>query len=183
MPSIPGVVVVPATGGMQQQAAHFQVNEFVRLAAKQLGGEPRFIHAPYLPSAATREAFLTDATIRGNVALWDRIDVAVVGVGIPHLPMPTEESAATPSERRLVGAAGDVIRHYFDPAGEILSWEGEGRMIAVSVEQLRRVPLVIGVAIGEAKADAIIGAARASLISALVTDSTTAAAILSRFAG
>lgn len=182
LPAIPGVLVVPATGGMQQQAPHFQVNEFVRLAAQHLGGEPRFIHAPYLPSAGTKAAFLADATIRETVALWDRIDVAVVGVGLPHPPTVTEESAATPSERRLVGAAGDVIRHYFDAEGDILDWEGEGRMIAVSVQQLRRVPLVIGVAVGEVKAGAIIGAARASLIGALVTDSTTAAAILERLA-
>ena len=44
LPRIPGVIVVPATGGMQQPAPHFQINEFVRLAAEQLGGEPRFIH-------------------------------------------------------------------------------------------------------------------------------------------
>ncbi|TSE12201.1 helix-turn-helix domain-containing protein, partial [Mesorhizobium intechi] len=32
LPRMPGVLTVAATGGMQQQAAHFQVNEFVRLA-------------------------------------------------------------------------------------------------------------------------------------------------------
>ncbi|MBB5751645.1 sugar-binding transcriptional regulator [Prosthecomicrobium pneumaticum] len=180
LPEIAGVRVVPATGGMQQQAPHFQVNEFVRLAAQHLGGEPRFIHAPYLPSAESRDAFLADPTIRDNVALWERIDVAVVGVGMPHAPRTREETAATASERRLTGAAGDVIRHYFDAAGAILDWEGEGRMIAVSVEQLRRTPRVIGVATGEAKAAAIVGAARAGLIDALVTDGATAGVILDR---
>ena len=53
-------------------------------------------------------------------------------------------------------------------------------MIAVSLRQLRRIPLTIGVAIGEEKAAAIIGAARAGLISALVTDARTAEAILDR---
>ncbi len=52
-------------------------------------------------------------------------------------------------------------------------------MIAMSADQLRRTPLVVGVALGEAKAAAILGAARSGLISALATDARTAEAVLS----
>ncbi|OWK18867.1 hypothetical protein AJ88_03005 [Mesorhizobium amorphae CCBAU 01583] len=72
LPRIPGVLTVAATGGMQQQAAHFQINEFVRLAAEEFGGTPHFIHAPYLPSTELRDVFLGDAAISDSVALWDR---------------------------------------------------------------------------------------------------------------
>ncbi|RWK04756.1 sugar-binding domain-containing protein [Mesorhizobium sp.] len=178
LPRVPGVLTVAATGGMQQQAPHFQINEFVRLAAEEFGGTPHFIHAPYLPSSELREVFLGDAAIRDAVALWDRTSVAIVGVGLPHAINAPEASAATPSERALVHAAGDVIRHYFDANGALISWEGEGRMIAMSPAQLQAVPLVIGVASGPEKASAIIGAARARLINALVTDTKTAQAIL-----
>ncbi|TIL28404.1 sugar-binding domain-containing protein [Mesorhizobium sp.] len=178
LPRIPGVLTVAATGGMQQQAAHFQINEFVRLAAEELGGTPHFIHAPYLPSSELREVFLGDAAIRDSVALWDRTDVAIVGIGLPHAINPPEASAATLSEQALFHAAGDVIRHYFDAEGTLIPWEGEGRMIAMSPAQLRAVPLVIGVAASPEKAKAIIGAVRARLINALVTDTKTAQAIL-----
>ncbi|RWP34072.1 sugar-binding domain-containing protein [Mesorhizobium sp.] len=178
LPRIPGVLTVAATGGMQQQAAHFQINEFVRLAAEELGGTPHFIHAPYLPSSELREVFLGDAAIRDSVALWDRTDVAIVGIGLPHGTNPPEASAATLSEQALFHAAGDVIRHYFDAEGTLIPWEGEGRMIAMSPAQLRAVPLVIGVAASPEKAMAVIGAVRARLINALVTDTKTAQAIL-----
>ncbi|RWP58303.1 sugar-binding domain-containing protein [Mesorhizobium sp.] len=178
LPRIPGVLTVAATGGMQQQAAHFQINEFVRLAAEELGGTPHFIHAPYLPSSELREVFLGDAAIRDSVALWDRTDVAIVGIGLPHAINPPEASAATLSEQALFHAAGDVIRHYFDAEGTLIPWEGEGRMIAMSPAQLRAVPLVIGVAGSPEKAKAVIGAVRARLINALVTDTKTAQAIL-----
>ena len=46
---------------------------------------------------------------------------------------------STLSEQALVHASGDVIRHYFDADGILIPWEGEGRMIAMSVEQLRAV--------------------------------------------
>lgn len=180
MPRLPGVLVVPATGGLQQQAPHFQINEFVRIAADQTGGTPHFIHAPYLPSAEARPSFLADPTIRHNVALWDRIDVAVLGVGLPHALNPREASIATPREQSLVNAAGDVIRHYFDADGGLIDWEGADNLIAVSPEQLRAARLCIGVAQGEIKALAIIGAARAGLINALITDVRTAEAVLDR---
>lgn len=182
LPPMPGVLVVPATGGMSQHQAHFQINEFARVAAEQIGGTAFFLHAPVLPSAAARDSFLADPAISQAVALWDRIDVAVVGVGLPHALTPADASVATPDEQRLVDAAGDVVRHYFDVQGKPIDWEGAGRLIAVSPGQLRRARLCIGVASGEAKAESIIGAARARLINALVTDAATAQAILDRVA-
>ncbi|WP_241741154.1 sugar-binding transcriptional regulator [Paragemmobacter straminiformis] len=178
LPPMTGVLVVPATGGMQQHHAHFQINEFARMAAEQAGGTAYFVHAPFLPSPDTRDIFLADPAIREAVALWDRIDVAVVGVGLPHALNAPDASLATPSEQQLVDAAGDVIRHYFDAQGRPIDWEGADRLIAVSPEQLRRARLCIGVASGEAKALSIIGAARAGLINALVTDAQTAQAVL-----
>lgn len=182
LPPMPGVLVVPATGGMQQHHAHFQINEFARVAAAQAGGTAFFVHAPFLPSPDTRDLFLADPAIGEAVALWGRIDVAVVGVGLPHALNAPDASLATPSEQQLLNAAGDVIRHYFDVQGKPIDWEGADRLIAVSPEQLRRARLCIGVASGEAKAPSIIGAARAGLINALVTDSVTAQSILDRLA-
>ncbi len=178
LPPLPGVQVVPATGGMAQHQAHFQINEFARIAAEQVGGTACFLHAPVLPGAGTRASFLADPAIARTVALWDRIDVAVVGVGLPHAQAAPEASVATPDEQRLVAAAGDVVRHYFDSHGELIAWEGADRLIAVSPAQLRRARLVIGVAAGTDKAQSILSAARAGLISALVTDAATAEAIL-----
>ena len=176
LPEIQGVITVPATGGMQQSAPHFQINEFVRLAAEQLGGTPRFIHAPYLPSPESRDAFLSDPVIHENVALWERLDAAIVGIGLTH----TAEgaSSATPHEQALAHAAGDVVRHYFDVDGTQVPWEGESRLIAVTPEQLRATPLVIGVAASTRKVPAIRGAIRAGLVNALVTDVRTAQAVL-----
>ena len=182
LPRIPDVLTVAATGGMQQIAPHFQINEFVRLAAEKMGGRPNFIHAPYLPSASARAAFLSDTAIRDSVALWDRAEVAIVGIGLRHSINPPEASAATLSEQELLDATGDVLRHYYDSAGNILQWEGEGRMIAMSPEQLRSTPLVIGVAATPDKATAIIGAVRAGLVNALVTDTATAQEIVASLA-
>lgn len=180
LPALPGIDVVAATGGLSQEAPHFQINEFVRMAAEQTGGRAHFIHAPYLPGPGTRDLFLADPAIASSVALWDRIDVAVMGVGLPPALTPPEASVATVSEQGLASVAGDVIRHYFDRTGRILDWDGAGRLIAVSPGQLRRARLCIGVASGLMKADSVIGAARAGLINALVADLRLAEAIRDR---
>ena len=179
LPRLPGVVAVAATGGLQQAASHFQINEFVRLAAEQLAGSPRFIHAPCLPSPGSRQAFLDDPIIGEHVALWDRLDAALLGIGLAHAAEPGHgRLALTQDENALIHAAGDVIRHYYDAAGALIPWEGESQLIAVSPAQLKRTPLAIGVALSVAKAPAILGAARAGLVNALVTDARTAQAVL-----
>ncbi|WP_131865558.1 sugar-binding transcriptional regulator [Biostraticola tofi] len=181
LPRIPGILTVALNGGMQQAAPHFQINEFVRLAAEQMGGTPYFLHAPYISSAELRDAFLSDQSVKEITSLWHRLDVAIVGVGLTHAPSAGgETSTATPGEQALSQAAGDVLRHYVTEAGEILHWEGEQRMLAASGEQLRNTPLTIGVAATPEKAAGIIGAVRSGMINSLVTDVNTAQAILDR---
>lgn len=177
-PEIGAVEVVPLNGGLQQAAAHFQINEFVRQAAQQFGGTPHFLHAPYLSSQELRDAFLADPLVGETVALWDRLDCAIVGVGLPHAINPPEASVATAKERELTETAGDVIRHYFDVEGRAIPWDGEERMIAASRDQLRRTPLSIAVAMSPQKAPGLIGAVRAGLINAVVTDTPTAQAMI-----
>ena len=178
LPPLPGVLIVPMTGGMQQHAPHLQINEFVRIAAEQTGGIPHFIHAPYLPSTEARPIFLADAAISQAVALWDRIDVAIVGIGLAPGLAPREPGIDSPQGPALANAVGEVIRHYFDADGRSLPWTGEDRMITVSPAQCRAARMTIGVASGEKKAASIIAAAKARMISALVTDLRTADAIL-----
>ncbi|MGR6430035.1 sugar-binding transcriptional regulator [Rhizobium sp. PAMB 3174] len=179
LPRLGAVTVVPLNGGLQQPAAHFQINEFVRQAAEQMGGEPRFLHAPYVSSQELRAAFLADSGVNDTVSLWDRLDCAIVGVGLPHPFNPPEASAATASEKALTEAAGDVIRHYFDRDGKVVPWEGEERMIAASREQLAGARLSIAVAASPEKAAGLIGAVRSGMVNAIVTDTATAQAIIS----
>lgn len=174
---IPGIVAVPMNGGMQQAAAHFQINEFTRQAAEQLGGTPHFLHAPYLSSTTLRDAFFNDPGVQETTGLWDRLDCCIVGIGLPHAINPPEASAATNNEKSL-GAVGDVIRHYFDIEGHPLAWDGEERMIAASPDQLRNTRLSIGVLATVEKAAGVIGAVRSGMINAVVTDTATAQAIL-----
>ena len=155
--------------------------------AQQAVAEARlWLGTPYVHQASCRGAG-TDCLgrLRGVWRALYGAEPEAVPAYTPDWAEPVGDEVLLRAGRRLllakpVGdeAAGDVIRHYFDASGHLIDWEGEARMIAVSPDQLRRARLVIGVAAGPAKAQAILGAARSGLVNALVTDSATAQALL-----
>lgn len=179
LPPLHGTTTVPLSGGIPEAARHFQIGEFARLAAAQIGGNPRFVHAPYLLSDQARAALVKDPAIKDSVDLWDRVDAALVGIGRPHGGDRTSGGAAmTPDDPAIDRAAGDVLLRYFDAGGAMVAWKDQHKLLAISTEQLMKVPLLIGLAASPLKAVSIIGAARSGLINALATDSRTAMKVM-----
>ena len=175
LPRVPGLVVVPATGGMNETASHFQINEFVRKAAAQLGAEARFLHAPSIVSAELRAVLTRDPDTAPILTAWGRADAAIVGIGLPH--------PGTGPGTEAEAAVGDVVRHYVDASGRDITWPGQADLMAISRAELQRIPLSIGLAMGRDKAAAIIGAARSGMINTLVTDTRAATAMLDLLGG
>jgi DNA-binding transcriptional regulator LsrR (DeoR family) len=171
--------VVPLIGGSGQSLDAFQVNDLVRRVAKATGASARLLHAPALvKNEGLRAALLADSSVRPVVEAWSRLDVAVVGIG--RRPDPTYATAEylqdeyLRDESLLLSAVGDVCSHYFSADGEVVGEDHDARLVAVGREGLGRTPLTVGVAGGPEKVVGIVGAARARLISALVTDEETA---------
>jgi DNA-binding transcriptional regulator LsrR (DeoR family) len=178
LPPLPEVAVVPTIGGLAEQDASFQLNELVRQAAVASGGRACFLHAPAMPSPALRRSLEGDPTIREVLACWDQISVALVGIGAPP-SSGRRASAHLPGGRGVpADAVGDISWRYFDLAGEPVHYAEEQRLLGVSREQLAAAGTLVAVAAGVDKAPSILGACRARLVDVLVTDSTTAEAVL-----
>lgn len=79
-----------------------------------------------------------------------------------------------------MGAVGDMLGEWFDARGRIVSAATSDRRIGLTLEQLRSMPNVVGVAGGREKADAVLGAIRGRFIKVLVTDETTAEELLAK---
>jgi len=179
LPHFPGTTVVPLSGGIPEAAQQFQTGEIARLAASQIGGNPKFVHAPYLLAEATKRALVADPALRDSFDLWNRVDVALLGIGRPHGGDRSRGNAAiTPNDPALDHAAGDVLLRYFDVNGQIVHWDNENSLLAISTEQLLRTPEKIGLAASPSKAVSVLGAARSGIINALATDTRTAMRIL-----
>ncbi|MER3438260.1 MAG: hypothetical protein C4346_12115, partial [Chloroflexota bacterium] len=77
------------------------------------------------------------------------------------------------------GVVGDLAGVYFSRSGEIISLELNERMIAISHDIMRKIPVRIGVSWGLSKALPNLGAVRSGLINVLITDETAAREMLS----
>jgi DNA-binding transcriptional regulator LsrR (DeoR family) len=178
LPPLPDVAIVPTIGGLAEQDASFQLNELVRRAAVASGGHAHFLHAPAMPSPALRRSLEGDPAIREVLACWDRISVALVGIGAPPSSVQRAWTHLPGSRGVLVDAVGDISWRYFDLAGEPVHYPEEQRLLGVSREQLAAAGTLLAVAAGVDKAPSILGACRTRLVDVLVTDSTTAEAVL-----
>ncbi len=171
--------VVPLIGGSGQSLDIFQINEMVRRAASALRASARLLHAPALVNnEKLRAALVAETSVRPVVEAWRKLDVAAVGIGRKLDPTTYlaeyVQDESLQHESLVRWSVSDVCSHYFAADGRALGEEHDARLVAVSRDELKRTPLTIGVAGGPEKVAGIVGAARARLINALVTDEETA---------
>lgn len=178
LPELPGVIVAPTVGGQQELDRSFQTNETVRSFADRTRAEPRFIFAPALPSASLWESLQADPSFRAITDLWARAKVLVTSIGAPYQQRETLTSVVPREDPSLQDAAGDICLHFFDADGTEIVYPGSDRLVRPSLELLRAIPAAIALAAGREKAPSIRAAAKAGLLTTLITDVPTAEAIL-----
>ncbi len=175
---LPGVLVAPTVGGMDEPEEFYQTNEITRLLAVNAGASPVLLHAPVQPTEALYELLQEDPGVKRVTELWRQAKCALLGIGQPprvrsSLPMVMKRAIAD-----LRTAEADISNRTFDEHGAQVLYSGSDRVISMQLEDLLRVPYAIGVAVGASKAKGITAAARAGYVNRLVTDSATAHAIL-----
>ena len=124
-----------------------------------------------------RDALCAHPGVRSVIDRWERLDVALLGIGGPAWSDATLGAEAM-GEIRAGAAVGEVLIAPFDAAGRFVAPSLRARTVAFDARTLPRVPVVIGVAEGPAKVAPILGALRGKLVNTLVTDVGTAEAIL-----
>jgi len=79
---------------------------------------------------------------------------------------------------RAQGVVGDICARHYDAQGRVMDIELNHRIVGLELEALHGIGQVIGVAGGEAKAEAILGALRGGHVNVLVTDDAAARKVL-----
>jgi DNA-binding transcriptional regulator LsrR (DeoR family) len=180
LPQLPGTVVTPMVGGQHEPEAWYQTNEITRMIAQKVGGHPTFLYAPAQPGPELYDLLLEDPSTRQVLELWSRAKCALVGVGAPPHTRASMPNFVPRDASWLRTSAGDICTRFFDSSGEQLSYPGSERLIATTYDTLRAIPHTIAVAVGEIKVPSILAGARAGWFNTLVTDTSTASALLAR---
>ncbi|MBM6593619.1 sugar-binding transcriptional regulator [Microvirga pudoricolor] len=135
----------------------------------------------FLSSESEREKLLRIAPVSRVRGLAEKTDLRLVGIG--QMDMNAQLfidgfiSRDELFEMMHLGAVGEITGWVFDAEGRIVEGGSNARLTSIPI---RRSPqsLDVGVAIGDAKVSSIRAALRGKLINGLITNETTAQALL-----
>lgn len=180
----PEMKVVQIIGGLGRPEAETHGADLTRRMAEAFAARPLMLSAPgIVASKLVRDALMADPQVSDTLALAARADVALVGIGAPTANALVRQLGAILSQLeieqlRLQGAVGDIALRFFNAGGEPTVHEINDRIIGLDLDQIRRIPCVIGVAGGEEKFDVIRAVARGRLVTVLITDEQSAQRLL-----
>jgi DNA-binding transcriptional regulator LsrR (DeoR family) len=179
------VEVVQLVGGLSALDSALTGQELVRDLSERIGARHRYLHAPaLLSSAEALTVMLHEQTIADALDAAKAADLALVGIGTPGIGSSRallEELGLSPAERAefdAAGAVGDVCARFYDLAGQEVRSVVSERVLAVTLDDLRAIPTVAGVAAGGEKAWGILGALRGRIIDTLICDQGAARSVL-----
>jgi DNA-binding transcriptional regulator LsrR (DeoR family) len=181
------VSIFPAIGGVQGRN-ETDVNNLVDQLAKKLGGRSFQLHAPaFTDSVQERDALLNLRQIKEILDSARRAQIAVFGIGkldkenssyFRFTSLPSHDFQKILEEKAGVG---EVLAHVINAKGEPCAPDYASRVVGINIDDLRSIPLTIGVAALESKALPIAAALKGSLVKTIVMDEQTARKVLSLF--
>ncbi len=179
----PSIKVIQLVGAQGARIDDYDGHSIVKRLAEKLGGQGYYINAPYLCQTPDIAKSLCETRgIKETIDMAHEVHVALLGIGTTDIEFSSLVLSGLLSDAeveimRRNGVVGDIASNYFQIDGTPYKDSFLDRMIAINLENLRRIPVRIGVAGGDAKVNAIIGALNSKLINYLVTDSITARSI------
>jgi len=179
-----GIKVIQILGGIGNPSAEVHANRLTGRLADLVRGTPVYLPAPgIVGSEAALKVILEDKFVKEAILKFDTVSTALVGIGAlePSKLLAQSGNVFSASELELLrksGAVGDVLLRFFDAFGKPLKTPLDNRVISMSLDQLRKVDRSIGVAGGQRKYAAILGALRGGLINILITDHFSAARLI-----
>jgi DNA-binding transcriptional regulator LsrR (DeoR family) len=183
---ISGITIVQGLGGMGDPVKEIHAADLTRRLAQIFGGQAVLLPAPGVAgSINAARAFLNDPYVENALSLAASADIAIMGIGAPRrdsllIKEGTIVTYDELAELEKLGAIGDINLRFFNHQGDIVPSSLNERVIGLSLDSIREIKTVVGIAGGEAKFSAIYGAAHGQLVDILVTDNITASRLLEK---
>lgn len=180
------IEVVPLLGTMTPETAD---NSDLRLSyasllssklAEMVNGISYYFAAPmYVKDIDTKKMLLEEPQIKNVMQKAKNCHAGIFGIGAL-----VQNSSIAILEKDMIlklskrNGVGEILGRVFDKYGNTVESEWNDRMIGLTLEQAKNIPIRVGVAFGEEKVKAIKTAISKNIINVLITDSVTAESIL-----
>jgi DNA-binding transcriptional regulator LsrR (DeoR family) len=181
-------VFVGAMGGSPGIDAPTNPNEICRVLADRCGGRSVGLYAPaYLATSRLRDQLLAEEAVGGTLRLAAGAAIALVGIGGTDDDCTMVRSGCSSLDEigrlRREGAVGDVLGNYVDAAGRAIESPDTGRLVGLSLDDLRAIETVVAVVSEPEKPQAILGVLRTGVLRVLVVDEGNAKMVLALAGG
>jgi central glycolytic genes regulator len=154
-----------------------QANTIASIMAKRTGGQYRMLHVPDHLGEAAYQSLMNDPNIQEIVAVIRKARIVIHGIG----------NAMTMARRRKTdqktvewlqqeGAHAEAFGYYFDRNGNVVH---KMPTVGLKLEDIVQIEVVIGVAGGSSKAEAIESILKFGHEDVLITDEAAAQVIVS----
>lgn len=180
---IPGLRVIQIMGGYGKLKGDVMAVELARRIAEIFDGQVVYLMAPaFAKDQTTRDAILSNEGISKVLDMSKKVDIALVGIGgvleTSTLLDTGDLYDYEIEELRKKKVAGNICGNFYDENGAIIETLADKRRISISLQDLQKIPLVIGVAGGKNKLLPILGALNGKFVQALITDDLTASQLI-----
>jgi deoxyribonucleoside regulator len=176
-------VFTEVMGGVGDHESGFKSYNVVSKMAELVNGRVNYVYAPSIVSTEeARQTFLKEEAIANSLDVARQCDILLHSVG------PVDDSALLYvhdylqkedlAELQQKGAVGDTLGRYFDAQGNHIEQSLDNRIIGITLDDIRQIPLKVLVAGGSEKTPVIRAAIHGDLLNVLITDHVTAQALL-----
>ncbi|MFD2614000.1 sugar-binding transcriptional regulator [Paenibacillus gansuensis] len=162
-----GTWFVPARGGLGE-SLEFQANTIASMMAKKTGAQYRLLHVPDNISEDAYQSLMLEPNIQDIVQHIRKARIVIHGIG-DAMVMARRRRVGEDTVRILQekGALAEAFGYYFDKEGKVVH---RTLMLGLRLEDIQGMELVVTVAGGRSKAEAILSVLRFGHQDVLITD-------------
>ncbi len=166
-----GIKVVPGRGGIGTDP-EIQSNTIASILADKLDAKSDILYLPDMLNPRIARTIMQEPNIKKIMATIKNVDMLIFGIGVSE-EMAQRRGLARPiidmiSQRRAVGEA---FGYYFNENGDIVYLS---HTIGITLDEMKSIDKIIGIAGGAKKAKAILSVMRNIKNTVLVTDESAA---------
>ncbi len=169
------VTCISLTGGVSNYLPNTRSNVFN--AKLYLMPAPLLASSPEMAAAMREEGSVSEV-----IRMTELSTFTLVGIGsLSETATAFRTGVLSPSDMfylKMNSAVGDVLCHFMDRDGNLIHSPIEERLISTSLERLKQMENVIGMAAGQDKIEAIRAVLRGGYLDILITDEPTANLLL-----
>jgi len=173
----------PIVGNSGVDNPYLQINNIVDRFAERFQANAQYNNEL---SISPKESInpLSEQRLLNLQKCWENLDAAVIGAGANSMSSDHTFLDEWSSEIKNKGFQdlyiGDIIGEFICQDESVLQYPVDYQFVSIGIEGLKRVKNVICIAHGMSKVDIIIYASRHKIVKTLVTDQSTAVAILNQ---